>query len=34
MNVPNAIHVECPDCGEETLHEVLKGKLGKDGDTL
>lgn len=34
MNVPNAIYVECPDCGEETLHEVLKGRLGKDGDTL
>jgi len=34
MNVPNAIQVECPDCGEETLHEVLKGRLGKDGNTL
>jgi len=33
-NVPNAIYVECPDCGEETLHEVLKGRLGKDGSTL
>lgn len=34
MSVPNAIYVECPDCGEETLHEVLKGRLGKDGDTF
>jgi uncharacterized Zn finger protein len=34
MSIPNAIYVECPDCGEETLHEVLKGRLGKDGDTL
>ncbi|MCX6650106.1 MAG: HVO_0476 family zinc finger protein [Methanomassiliicoccales archaeon] len=34
MSVPNAIYAECPDCGEETLHEVLKGRLGKDGDTL
>ena len=33
-NVSNAIYVECPDCGEETLHEVLKGRLGKDGSTL
>lgn len=34
MSVPNAIYVECPDCGEETLHEVLKGRMGKDGDTF
>jgi len=34
MNLPNAIYVECPDCGEDTLHEVLKGRLGKDGDTF
>ncbi len=34
MSIPNAIYAECPDCGEETLHEVLKGRLGKDGDTL
>jgi uncharacterized Zn finger protein len=34
MSVPNAIYAECPDCGEETLHEVLKGRLGKDGDTF
>ncbi len=33
-NVPNAIYVECPDCGGGTLHEVLKGRLGKDGSTL
>lgn len=29
---PAAIYVECPDCGEETLHTVLKGKVGKVGD--
>lgn len=29
---PAAIYVECPDCGEETLHTVLKGKVGKTGD--
>ena len=34
MSTPNSIYVECPDCGEETLHEVLKGKLSKDGDTF
>ena len=34
MTTPNSIYVECPDCGEETLHEVLKGKLSKDGDTF
>lgn len=34
MNMPNAIYAECPDCEDETLHEVLKGRLGKEGDTL
>lgn len=34
MNVPNSIHVECPDCGEVTLHEVLKGRLSREGDTF
>jgi uncharacterized Zn finger protein len=34
MSMPNAIYAECPYCGEETLHEVLKGRLGKDGDSL
>ncbi len=34
MSIPNAIYVECPDCGVETLHEVLKGRLGKDGNSL
>ncbi|MDI3482644.1 MAG: hypothetical protein PWQ88_515 [Candidatus Methanomethylophilaceae archaeon] len=23
------IYAECPDCGEVTLHEVLKGRIGK-----
>ena len=28
MEVPGSIYVECPKCGEETLHKVLKGKAG------
>ena len=28
MTIPNAINIECPVCGERTLHEVLKGKMG------
>lgn len=29
--MPETIMFECPDCGEETEHEILKGKLGKSG---
>jgi len=29
MTVPNAIYVECPFCQERTIHEVLRGKMGK-----
>ena len=29
MDVPSAIYIECPSCGEETLHRVIKGKLGE-----
>jgi len=28
MTVPASISVECPICKEETLHEVLSGKIG------
>ncbi|HJX04753.1 MAG TPA: HVO_0476 family zinc finger protein [Thermoplasmata archaeon] len=28
MTVPSSISVECPICKEETLHEVLSGKMG------
>ena len=34
MNVPNALNLECPDCGEKTVHEVLRGKISKEGDVL
>ena len=29
MEVPSALYLECPSCGEETLHRVIKGKLGE-----
>jgi len=28
MTVPTSLMVECPNCKEETLHEVLSGKTG------
>lgn len=28
MTLPTSIMVECPSCKEETLHEVLAGKMG------
>ncbi|MFP4545304.1 MAG: HVO_0476 family zinc finger protein [Methanomassiliicoccales archaeon] len=34
MTVPNALYVECPSCGERTLHEVLKGRLGRKQTTM
>ncbi len=29
MNLPSALYVECPSCREETLHRVIKGKIGE-----
>ena len=29
MEFPSAIHHQCPTCNQETLHKVLKGKVGK-----
>ncbi len=34
LAIPNSIYIECPNCGEKTLHEVLKGKMSKGGDVL
>lgn len=34
MAIPNSIYLDCPSCGEKTLHEVLKGRLSKGRDTL
>ncbi|MCL1904741.1 MAG: hypothetical protein FWG19_01280 [Methanomassiliicoccaceae archaeon] len=28
--VPDEIYFECPDCDDITVHEVLKGKMGKN----
>jgi uncharacterized Zn finger protein len=30
MEFPSAIHVLCSNCNTETLHKVLKGRLGKN----
>lgn len=30
MEFPSAIHNMCPKCDQETLHKVLKGRLGKN----
>lgn len=29
MTTPNALYIDCPNCGERTLHEVLKGRIGR-----
>ncbi len=34
MTVPNALYLDCPSCGENAVHEVLRGKMGKKQDTL
>lgn len=33
-SVPNALHLDCPDCEDRTVHEVLKGRMGKDQDVI
>ena len=27
--MPETLYFDCPDCGEETEHQILKGKMGK-----
>lgn len=34
MTVPNALYLDCPSCGEHTVHEVLKGRLSKKQDCM
>ena len=34
MSVPNAIYLDCPNCDEHAVHEVLKGKLGKKQEVM
>lgn len=29
MKVPDALYLDCPNCGEKTLHKILKGKVQK-----
>lgn len=29
VNTPDVVYADCPDCKEVTLHDVLRGKLGK-----
>ena len=30
MEFPSAIHILCSNCNTETLHKVLKGRVGKN----
>jgi len=34
MTLPTSVMVECPVCKEETLHEVLSGKVGGKSQTV
>ena len=27
--VPETLYYDCPDCDDETVHEVLRGRMGK-----
>ncbi len=29
MELPGALYIECPNCGEETLHRIIKGSIGE-----
>jgi uncharacterized Zn finger protein len=29
VNAPDVVYADCPDCKDVTLHDVLKGKMGK-----
>ena len=35
-DLPTAIYIDCPNCNEETIHEIIKGKLSnkKSKETL
>lgn len=34
MKVPNSYYLKCSACGEETLHEILKGEVGTKGEEV
>ncbi len=34
MKVPNSYYLQCPACGKETMHEILKGEVGTQGEEI
>ena len=34
MAIPNSLYLDCPNCGQKTLNEVLRGKLSKNRDVM
>ena len=34
MELPGSLYLECEECGEETLHEVLKGRASEKGGAV
>ncbi len=34
MNVPNALQLQCDECHEVTMHEVLRGRIGKGQEVI
>ncbi len=34
MSSPGSIYIECPVCGEETLHQVIKGKISEKNGAI
>jgi uncharacterized Zn finger protein len=34
VNAPGSIYIECPVCGEETLHRVIKGRVSEKNGAI
>ncbi len=34
MELPGSYYLECPVCGKETLHKILKGEVGTKGEEV
>lgn len=34
MKVPDSYYLQCPGCKKETLHEILKGEIGTQGEEV
>lgn len=34
MELPGSYYLECPGCGKETLHKILKGEVGTKGEEV